>query len=95
MALRNRGDGARHFRSRTFLAAALGIPLVAAGLAAWSFLPQAEPAGPEAVRIDVSAPAHPFPHFWEQVMGSGRASLSLRESYRRDLRTVKAATALP
>src|ERR1700735_2773480 len=31
----------------------------------------------------------PFPHFWEQTFGSGRAVLSLRESYRDDMRTVK------
>ncbi len=42
--------------------------------------------------IDASAPAHPFPHFWEHMFGSGRASLSLRESYRNDLRQVKQAT---
>src|SRR5271167_1387034 len=44
------------------------------------------------VVIDASAPAHPFPHFWEQMFGSGRAILSLRDSYRRDLRDVKQAT---
>jgi xylan 1,4-beta-xylosidase len=38
------------------------------------------------------APAHPFPHFWEQMFGSGRAILSLRDSYRSDLRQVKQAT---
>jgi xylan 1,4-beta-xylosidase len=47
---------------------------------------------PETISIDLSAPAHPFPHFWEQMFGSGRAILSLRESYRRDLRDVKHAT---
>ncbi len=46
----------------------------------------------ETIRVDWSAPAHPFPHFWEQMFGSGRAILSLRESYRRDLRDVKHAT---
>jgi xylan 1,4-beta-xylosidase len=46
----------------------------------------------ETVTVDPSAPAHPFPHYWEQMFGSGRAILSLRESYRRDLREVKAAT---
>ena len=35
------------------------------------------------------AAATPFPHFWEQMFGSGRAILSLRESYRDDLRAVK------
>ena len=38
------------------------------------------------------APAHPFPHFWEHMFGSGRASLSMRDSYRLDLRRVKQAT---
>jgi xylan 1,4-beta-xylosidase len=42
--------------------------------------------------IDAHSPTTPFPHFWEQTFGSGRAILSLRESYRDDLRTVKAAT---
>jgi xylan 1,4-beta-xylosidase len=44
------------------------------------------------VVIDASGPAHPFPHFWEQMFGSGRAILSLRESYRNDLRDVKKIT---
>lgn len=44
--------------------------------------------------IDVSAPARPFPHFWEHVFGSGRAILTLREGYRSDLREVKAVTGL-
>jgi xylan 1,4-beta-xylosidase len=42
--------------------------------------------------IDAGATATPFPHFWEQMFGSGRASLSLRESYRNDLREVRRAT---
>jgi xylan 1,4-beta-xylosidase len=44
------------------------------------------------ITVDLNAPAHPFPHFWEQMYGSGRAVLSLRESYRDDLREVKRAT---
>lgn len=47
---------------------------------------------PETVRIDASGAGQPFPHFWEQMFGSGRATLSLRDSYRQDLRTVKAIT---
>ncbi len=43
----------------------------------------------EDVVIDAHAPATPFPHFWEGTFGSGRAILSLRESYRNDLRAVK------
>jgi xylan 1,4-beta-xylosidase len=42
--------------------------------------------------IDATAASHPFPHFWEKMFGSGRAVLSLRDSYRHDLRTVKQAT---
>src|ERR1700738_597993 len=55
--------------------------------------PQAESgASPQTIEIDVAAPTHPFPHFWEQMFGSGRAILSLRESYRKDLREVKRIT---
>jgi xylan 1,4-beta-xylosidase len=43
---------------------------------------------PLSVQIDVNAPAHPFPHFWEQMFGSGRAVLSLRDNYRKDLKEV-------
>ncbi|HZR55650.1 MAG TPA: glycosyl hydrolase family 39 [Terriglobales bacterium] len=43
----------------------------------------------ERVEIDWHASTTPFPHFWEQMFGSGRAILSLRESYRNDLRAVK------
>lgn len=48
----------------------------------------------ESITIDATAPAQPFPHFWEHMFGSGRARLSMRESYRRDLREVKAVTGL-
>src|SRR5277367_1051863 len=47
---------------------------------------------PHEITVDVDAAAHPFPHFWEQMYGSGRAILSLRESYRDDLREVKNRT---
>ena len=46
----------------------------------------------EAVEIDPNAPSHAFPHFWEQMFGSGRAILSLRDDYRHDLREVKRIT---
>jgi len=46
----------------------------------------------EVVRVDLSASTTPFPHFWEQMFGSGRANLTLRESYRRDLDWVHAIT---
>lgn len=44
------------------------------------------------IHIDAHAATTPFPHFWEQTFGSGRAILALRESYRKDIRTVKEAT---
>ena len=48
----------------------------------------------QTVVIDAAGPSHPFPHFWEQVFGSGRANLALRESYRRDLRVMRSATGI-
>jgi xylan 1,4-beta-xylosidase len=59
----------------------LGMPQVAHG--------QNEPV---TVEIDAAAPSHPFPHYWEKMFGSGRAILSLRESYRHDLREVQRVT---
>jgi xylan 1,4-beta-xylosidase len=46
----------------------------------------------ESVTIDATAPTTALPHFWEQMFGSGRAILSLRQSYRDDLRAVKGIT---
>jgi xylan 1,4-beta-xylosidase len=48
--------------------------------------------GGDVIVVDPSAPAHAFPHFWEQMFGSGRAILTLRDSYRRDMREVKQIT---
>ncbi len=44
------------------------------------------------ITVDVRSRTTPFPHFWEFMFGSGRAILTLRESYRRDLRDVKRIT---
>jgi len=49
---------------------------------------------PNVIVVDANAPSHPFPHFWEQMFGSGRAVLSLRDAYRHDLREVKQITDL-
>lgn len=46
----------------------------------------------ETIHIDAGAKTTPFPHFWETMFGSGRAVLSLRDSYRKDLQSVKAIT---
>ena len=48
----------------------------------------------EEITIDTRAASRPFPHYWEQMFGSGRAILSLRDSYRRDLRAMKTATGI-
>jgi xylan 1,4-beta-xylosidase len=69
---------------RTCLALALA-------LASLSTLALAQQA-PEKISIDAKAQATPLPHFWEQMFGSGRAVLSLRDSYRQDMRTVKKVT---
>jgi xylan 1,4-beta-xylosidase len=61
----------------------LGIGLVAPALSQTSV---------EQLTLNATAPAHPFPHFWEQMFGSGRAILSLRDSYRHDLDAVRGIT---
>jgi xylan 1,4-beta-xylosidase len=85
-------------RSRTAISL-----LSALALFAWSVSPSLAAHGAaqsssaaalaETITVDLTAPTHPFPHFWEQMFGSGRAILTLRESYRNDLRDVKNATA--
>ena len=50
-------------------------------------------ASSQTIEIDPAAASHPFPHFWEKMFGSGRAILSLRESYRHDLRETERITA--
>jgi xylan 1,4-beta-xylosidase len=50
------------------------------------------PAAAQEINVDANAAAHPFPHFWEKMFGSGRAILSLRESYRNDLRETRRIT---
>src|ERR1700674_74888 len=47
----------------------------------------------ETIEVNAKGASHPFPHYWERMFGSGRAILSLRDSYRHDLREVKQATA--
>jgi xylan 1,4-beta-xylosidase len=80
------------------LGAALTLCLaLALAASAWLAAPPAAAltAAPEwqDIEIDARAAGTPLPHFWEQMFGSGRAILSLRESYRADLSAVKDATA--
>lgn len=46
----------------------------------------------EKVEVDTHAATTPFPHFWEEMFGSGHAVLALRGSYRADMRAVKKVT---
>ena len=66
----------------------------AAALCVTAVSAQTTPSAPraETIEINLQGPARPFPHYWERMFGSGRAILSLRESYRQDLRAVKRAT---
>ncbi len=50
------------------------------------------PGARETITIDTNAKATAFPHVWEEMFGSGRAVLSLRQSYRDDLQRVKRIT---
>jgi len=73
---------------RSSFCSAVGAILFLALPAAY---PQANVAH-EVITVDANAATRPFPHFWEKMFGSGRAILSLRESYRRDLSDVKQIT---
>jgi xylan 1,4-beta-xylosidase len=44
------------------------------------------------ILVDAHAAGAPFPHFWEEMFGSGRANLALRANYRTDLQLVRKAT---
>jgi xylan 1,4-beta-xylosidase len=44
------------------------------------------------VHVAADSPGTPFPHFWEQMFGSGRAVLALRDNYRKDIRLVRGIT---
>jgi len=70
-------------RSITFALAVLLALLAPAGFAQ-------QPS--ETVEIDAHASTTPLPHFWEQMFGSGRANLSMRQDYREGLRAVKQIT---
>jgi xylan 1,4-beta-xylosidase len=79
-----------HFQSTL----TIGFALLALLCACQQILPGQSNLVPHAedITIDTLAPAHPFPHYWEQMFGSGHAGLSLRQSYRRDLKAVKRVT---
>ena len=79
------------YRLKTLTAAISLNTVLALGT---GFLPGQDiaPGAPVLLTIDAKAPATPFPHFWEQTFGSGRAILSLRDEYRKDIDAVHEAT---
>jgi xylan 1,4-beta-xylosidase len=79
---------------KPFLALPLAIVVPLAIPITFPSVLYAQPAATETIVIDASAHATPLPHFWEHLFGSGRAILSLRDSYRQDLREVKKITAM-
>jgi xylan 1,4-beta-xylosidase len=70
----------------------LSLTLALLSTVCWPLQLKAQSPAIENVAIDAKAPASPLPHFWEQMFGSGRAELTMRDSYRTDLRQVKQIT---
>ena len=68
------------------------VLLSALAVSVFGALPLLAQSSDDAVTIDATAPSHPFPPYWEQMFGSGRAILTLREPWRRDAREVKKIT---
>ena len=68
------------------------LPVLLLLLVQFASAQRSSTSGNEIVRVDLSQPSTPFPHFWEQMFGSGRANLTLRDSYRRDLDWVRGIT---
>jgi xylan 1,4-beta-xylosidase len=62
------------------------------GLATTANYAPAQTSAAPTISVDAHAAGQPFPHFWEEMFGSGRANLAMRDNYRRDLRLVKTAT---
>ncbi len=80
-------------RIRLVLIAAIAFAITApCGLTQQSAAPQS-PVHEEIV-VNAHAAGTPFPHFWEEMFGSGRANLAMRAHYQSDLRMVKKVTDL-
>ncbi|WP_205746098.1 GH39 family glycosyl hydrolase [Dyella terrae] len=75
-----------HMKKGRRLATGLLAGLLALAPAAWA---ETETV---AIAMDARASGTPFPHFWEQMFGSGHAVLALRDDYRRDLDMLRQAT---
>jgi xylan 1,4-beta-xylosidase len=55
----------------------------------------AQAASPETITIDARTTAKPFPHFWEQMFGSGRAVLSMRRKLTFSFTTIRLVLSKP
>jgi xylan 1,4-beta-xylosidase len=75
-----------------WLAQSIVLAFALASLAASLPAQTATSPADEIIQVDTHAQTTPFPHFWEQTFGSGRAILALRDSYRKDLNSVKQIT---
>jgi xylan 1,4-beta-xylosidase len=53
---------------------------------------QSSPANAAPITVNVHAAGTPFPHYWEQMFGSGRAHLVMRAQYQSDLDQVRRVT---
>ena len=71
-------------------AASLGLATLLTFSLAHAATPPAS--SPVDITVDATATGTAFPHFWEQMFGSGRASLALRDDYRKDIEAVHQAT---
>ena len=56
------------------------------------FAQQESDAQQSTIVVDAHAKGTPFPHFWEEMFGSGRAHLAMRQSYRDDIERVRKVT---
>jgi xylan 1,4-beta-xylosidase len=79
-------------RMRSFIISGVVLSTSLLPVSAWQTALQENAQAAQTVTIDAHAAAMPFPHFWEDMFGSGRANLALRDSYRADLRKVKQIT---
>jgi xylan 1,4-beta-xylosidase len=68
------------------------VLLAAALLLLFGSAPATLAAAQEVIDVDAHGPATPFPHFWDDMFGSGRANLAMRANYRTDLRLVRKVT---
>jgi xylan 1,4-beta-xylosidase len=84
------GRTMRFTSPRLVVTVAIGAAAVANAASAQA--PAETDAAPVEINVRADDPGTPFPHFWEQIFGSGRAALALRDDYRQDVRLVKGVT---